>query len=846
MEVKNTEDYLSKANEAADYIVKRLGNAEIAVILGSGLNNFTEELENPTELIYGDIPHIPQPTVKGHSGKLVSGIIGNKKVFCLAGRSHSYEGRHMYELTFLTRVLKLAGCKLMISTNASGGAMEGMYPGCLMIINDHINFYKRNPLADTCEHPAFGEHHTDLTSIYSKRLADIAHSVAKKFNIKLFEGVYGGTCGPTYETPSEVRAFSILGANCYGMSTMPETMATRSLGMESFAISLITNMASGLTKEVLTHSDVTAVANESGPAFVRFMKNFLSEVTVLPGALPTFSKTTPKLITPLPQPQFPSATQKQMTDASEAVKRGLKLKDVPSIAILLSEGHDQFLEKLSNKVDIGYRQIPYFPVTTASRVGRIVAGEISSKQVICLSGNALEGFSCEEGTFITELLRHIGAKIFVQTFISGATSSDQKLNQVVVLQDCVDSTTIHPFSKRIELPQYNVETKLFNEEFNKIVLSLNSESVEGTYCHIPGPSYPTSAEVNTARLINCKSVGMTSLPCIYSAKALGMEILAITENLYYKPISPLVTNTNLINTVYQFVEQVEIPQLRDVQFKDNVAQHQITYHLPPPVIQGVYDHVLDTANYIKNIIKNSAQVALVVDPQFDALTLSKLEVRHEFEYSKLPHMENYTGKLIFGELDGVPVYISQGTTNCYLNNGLPSSEISYYIRLLSVLDSKRILFVSPVCAINSSLNLGEISIVHDHVLLSGRSPLFGPNEDRWGTRFPDVGEAYNKEFQKLLFQSAESLQLKPLSITFGHVIGPVYGSLSDANYGQTLGLHGFCTGLAPEVVVARHMGVLVGAITVTTSSIPSAKSTKNIPENLDSLISKSIRATLKI
>eukprot|EP01114_Cavostelium_apophysatum_P004747 TRINITY_DN1509_c0_g1_i1.p1 TRINITY_DN1509_c0_g1~~TRINITY_DN1509_c0_g1_i1.p1 ORF type:complete len:846 (-),score=149.54 TRINITY_DN1509_c0_g1_i1:28-2565(-) len=845
MDVSDTRDYYEKAKLAADFIVHHVGTAEIAVVLGSGLNNFTDELSNTKALSYSEIPHVPRPTVKGHSGKLVAGEIGNKRVICLAGRSHAYEGRHSYELTFFARVLKLVGCKLVISTNASGGAMEGMYPGCLMIIRDHINFYHRNPLADTCEFAPLGEHYVDMSSLYSERIADVARSTANKVGIKLFEGVYGGTSGPTYETPAEVRAFTTLGASAFGMSTMPEAMAVKALKMESFAISLITNLASGLTKEVLTHADVTAVASASGPAFVRFMKQFLMDVQVLSGDDRLAPLDDSTVVNPLPQPQYPVMTKNLMSSAVQALHSFLQKGEV-NIAVLLSQGHDSFLDDLTGKEEIKYKDIPHFPQITSSRNGKLVFGSTpQSKRVVCLAANSLEGFACEESTFLMELLYHVGVKLLVQTFIAGTSSPEDKLGQIVALNDCLETTTIHPFPRRIRrIEQYNVETDLFDRRHVALFRSLDATTVEGSYCHIPGPSFPTGAEVNTARLLSCNSVGITSTACLYSARALGMDVAGISENLYFVPGKP-VTSTSLLNLLARFVDRVEVPTFLATQLKEESPIEQISWHLPAPVIQGIYEDVLAAATFVKDQTRSSASIALILDEETTLASLAAFEVRKEFLASEIPFLKGSPGKLIFGELDGIPMYIAKGMSRP-LNEGVAFCDSCLFIRMLAVLDVKKMLFVSSVCSTDKVLRTEDIAVIRDHVLLSGRNTLFGPNEDRWGTRFPDVGEAYNKEFQKIIFDNAKSLEINPLSVCLGHFVGPLYKSEIVAKFAQLCGIEALSTGIATEVLVARHMGVIVGAIAHVTSSIASGTSGGNVPSTLDLLVEKSLKACYRM
>ena len=239
---------------AANFLKKKFGEAEIGIILGSGLAD-SINLENPEIIGYENIPDFPLSTVKGHKNKMIFGTLANKKICVMCGRFHYYEGHSIEEIVFPIRVMKLIGIKTVILTNAAGGVNTNFKPGDIMLINDHINLNGINPLR--CKNLDFlGHRFPDMTNAYSKRLLKIAEESAKELKIKVKSGVYMWFCGPSYETPAEIRAARILGADAVGMSTVPEVIAANHCGIEVLGISCITNMAAGILENPLSHTEV--------------------------------------------------------------------------------------------------------------------------------------------------------------------------------------------------------------------------------------------------------------------------------------------------------------------------------------------------------------------------------------------------------------------------------------------------------------------------------------------------------------------------------------------------------------------------------------------------------------
>src|SRR6266567_3410550 len=256
-------NYFDQVSEAAGFLRENLSglSPRIGIVLGSGLGAVAESVADATIVPYAEIPHFPQSTVEGHSGRVVAGFLGETPVVILQGRVHSYEGYTPAQVTFPMRVLGALGMRAVVLTNAAGGIQQGYYIGQLVALSDHINFMGWNPLTGPNEPrfsciPGAGLRFFDMTEAYSRRLRALAKEAAIAEGIELVEGVYLATPGPSFETPAEIRAFRTLGATLVGMSTVPETIVARHMGIEVLGISCVTNLAAGLSDKLLSHSEV--------------------------------------------------------------------------------------------------------------------------------------------------------------------------------------------------------------------------------------------------------------------------------------------------------------------------------------------------------------------------------------------------------------------------------------------------------------------------------------------------------------------------------------------------------------------------------------------------------------
>ncbi|HBC95446.1 MAG TPA: purine-nucleoside phosphorylase [Clostridium sp.] len=261
--------------EAADYIGSSVKlNPEIGIILGSGLGDMANEIDNAEICKYDDIPHFPVSTVKGHKNRLVLGSLEGRTVIAMQGRFHYYEGYSMKEVVFPIRVMKMMGVKILIVTNASGGINKNYNRGDLMIIKDHINLSGQNPLIGE-NLKKFGPRFPDMSEAYDIGLRKIARKSAQKLGISFQEGVYVYMTGPSYETPAEVNMLGILGGDAVGMSTVPEVITANQSGIKVLGISCITNMAAGILDNKLNHEEVIKTSASIGRKFMDFIRGII-------------------------------------------------------------------------------------------------------------------------------------------------------------------------------------------------------------------------------------------------------------------------------------------------------------------------------------------------------------------------------------------------------------------------------------------------------------------------------------------------------------------------------------------------------------------------------------------
>jgi purine-nucleoside phosphorylase len=249
----------------------------VAIVLGSGLGEFANQLQDAMTVPYGDLPDWPASRVVGHEGRLVVGGVKGRLIAALSGRCHAYEGYDLRTVAFAVRAMGLLGVKTLILTNAAGGVNTGFSRGILMVIDDHINLIGGNPLVGANDE-RFGPRFPDMTHVYSPRLRTIADEAGRARAVTLSHGVYACLLGPSYETPAEIRYLRAIGADAVGMSTVPEAIAARHMGMEVLGISCITNMAAGVLPQPLDHAEVLETARRVRGQFITLLEGIVERL----------------------------------------------------------------------------------------------------------------------------------------------------------------------------------------------------------------------------------------------------------------------------------------------------------------------------------------------------------------------------------------------------------------------------------------------------------------------------------------------------------------------------------------------------------------------------------------
>jgi purine-nucleoside phosphorylase len=269
--------YFDKVQQTAEWLRAHAGVPDLAVVLGSGLGDFAGSLAGANATPYTTIPNWPASAVVGHAGTLAMGTMAGRKVAALCGRVHFYEGHDLRTVTFATRALGALGVRTIVLTNAAGGINTTFKPGTLMLIDDHVNLLGSNPLVGPND-DRFGPRFPDMTEVYSARLRRVALEAAADLRLGLAHGVYVAVHGPSYETPAEIRFLRTIGADAVGMSTVPEAIVARHMGMEVLGISCITNAAAGVLPKPLVHDEVMETARRVRGEFSALLEGIIGRL----------------------------------------------------------------------------------------------------------------------------------------------------------------------------------------------------------------------------------------------------------------------------------------------------------------------------------------------------------------------------------------------------------------------------------------------------------------------------------------------------------------------------------------------------------------------------------------
>ena len=267
---------LDKIKETAAFLAAKVADMpDTAIILGTGLGTLVDHMEDKQYIPYAEIPNFPVSTVEGHSGNLIFGTLGGKRVMAMQGRFHYYEGYDMKQVTFPVRVMRALGVDTLFVSNAAGGMNKEFRVGDVMVITDHINLFPENPLRGK-NYKELGDRFPAMTEPYDHALVDLADKIAAEKGLRLMHGVYVGTTGPTFETPAEYEYFRVIGGDAVGMSTVPEVIVAKHGGMRMFGISVITDLGGKDIHDVPSHEEVQQAAVKAQPTVVALMRDMVA------------------------------------------------------------------------------------------------------------------------------------------------------------------------------------------------------------------------------------------------------------------------------------------------------------------------------------------------------------------------------------------------------------------------------------------------------------------------------------------------------------------------------------------------------------------------------------------
>lgn len=491
-------------SESAQFITERLGKAQISMVLGSGLGNFWKRLSNCESIPYGEIPYMSAPDVPGHSGRLYYGEVGGMKIYCWGGRLHLYEGYECYQTAIIAHISAALGCHTMLLTNGAGGGMKGMKPGCAMIIRDHINLEGFNTL-DSHYHSLYTEANFHPEELYSAELSALAKEIGEQENfLPIYEGTYFCCSGPTFETQYETRCYMKLGGDCFGMSTIPETLAARSYGMRVLGMSLVTNLASCLMEEEISHIYVLAQSDQAANAIEQLFCKILERIATLPpGPTPNLKEITIRpeayhsLYNRHRQVQF---SHSEMSAAVQWVKRINAGCAGPQLAICCNAMN---FSNLEGKREVLMTDLPYFPgFSQAGRLGKLAFGSIDGQRIVAITSPSEDGFDPFESLFLAKLLKEIG--IFHLHYRFSAVNFPS--SEAIFLQDYYSLTS------------QCLPSSLFTSNHPTSLSPLGSINVVAW----PGPGFPSPAEQEMGKRLGGNYVTIADMSIFNAAGQVGL------------------------------------------------------------------------------------------------------------------------------------------------------------------------------------------------------------------------------------------------------------------------------------------------------------------------------------
>mmetsp|Transcript_7665 Transcript_7665/g.17697 ORF Transcript_7665/g.17697 Transcript_7665/m.17697 type:complete len:831 (-) Transcript_7665:230-2722(-) len=786
-EVTSTQDYFVRVKAAADYLIKEFGTPDLAIVLGSGLSQFDEILEDTKTITYDKVPFMPLPSVAGHSGRLTFGKLGKNKILCFAGRIHAYEDYHFFQLTFQARMAALAGAKIFFLTNAAGGWMEGLSVGDVMIMKDHFNMHWKCPVQDTAADPRFGNVAAlNPSELYSPRIAELARTVAKENDMRIHSGVYTWNTGPAYETHAEVQALLKSGAQAFGMSTVPEVIAARSMGMEVFAISIITNLAAGMSDQPLHHDEVQEAAQGASAKLKSLLVGIMSRVDPVPTTLP--ADVAPET-TPIRLMDHMHFTAQQQQECAQALKElNMNGPAVGTVVVTSSS-----LWKLP-QAELASVRLPE-SVTFGSKSERAVATKYAN--FIALDLPLDDGVSDEAALLLAHALVDAGLTRVVQ-LVNGVPFDESVRAASAVISDAVAHTCgLGSFPKRSRASVSSLAQRAVAASAAK-GHPLRSES----YFHFPGPMFPTPAEAALAKnAAQVSTYGVTSISVNLAAAAAGAETLLL------RVPSPL---DDAANGALAAV----LEDLASAASGGTFPAYQAASTRPAVgtvALRGIPVRPLTYADCEAAAAKCSsslgkATLGFIIDRRIPLPDSFFKETSSVALSSVVDIPEGTSQRILFGTVQTTPpveaYVIRDGTADAPwpLLNRKRGRDLPFGVRLLKQLGVQRLVVLTPATACKPGIAPGTIVAAKDHINMVGDSPLFGHNDPQFGSRFPDMSSPYLESLRKAALATAG------VQVAEGCCMLLASCSCSDAegNFAAFMGADVVTDAGIPEALAATH------------------------------------------
>jgi purine-nucleoside phosphorylase len=761
----------------------------------------------------------------------VIGFVGPVRVLCFAGRVHGYEGYPVLLLTFSTFLAHALGCKTLVVTNASGGCGPGMTGGCVMLVTDHVNLTKNGMMAGLASIEGMPAH-VDPTGLYSARLGEAVERVAREQGVPFHKGVYALSLGPTYETVSEVRTGMAMGASAFGMSSVPEMLTAKALGMEALCMSLVTNLASGLSATELSHEEVKTEATTAGPRFQRLLDGFLRSLPAEAEAegkaageggeaeAAAAATTTTKRRrsarggkaggAPLAVAVAVPVSAEEAGVCGAALLGRLGLATCPETLVIAGPGQSLAWAAADKAAEpVALASVAGLPATSATATSSGTITAVTGPRgatVLAVEGVSGSGLTADEAAHLVRVFAAAGGKAVLQ----GLPSCDPSAPAA--------ATVVSDFaSVSFRQPVTGVASQSTHE---------HATAGGPSYLAFPGPELPTATERRLAAAVGATVWGVDDLSALQLARSLGLKATGVAgagaagSSALVAAAHELLAAEAATGTAAPAGTGPSPAKRRRTGGQQPAARFFPFPGAGHPVTQGSYDDAEAAAQFVRGLAGGADLSGFVGAVMAHGAAAEALEAllgdAKSAAYSEVPRWPAYPGRVYVSSAHRVVLF--DGTVSP--NSGLPLADSALPARVLKHLGVTRVLMVAtarPTAAGRAKLGAGvPLAALHDHVLLNGRNVLAGHNEDRWGTRFPDMSAAYCRACQGAVAGALAALGYPAPELVAGLADEPLpEGPLAD-RLATALKVDALTSSIIPAAVAARHSGLRQAALTLLT------------------------------